>query len=252
MNTAQNNIHRIIGEEREWYPLRRQHSVPHLLKEILTTRAQGHPALTSAVEPILAVTMPGVPETFKSIIDEMTYGSDFKLINLLHMENANLTHKDLNTSNDEPENRWNIHLVSYDTLTSRAKPSSYSQLSSCACSFGIWDESHRYKTKNGVGWQIAIKAKIRFKLEVTATPGFQSLNDLWYQTMWLFPGTPEDPEDETLMERHGAEALYCTVKSLMHPIRTDEEVAQQAAAHRTIQIASPWTIRRWTESKLAN
>jgi len=48
--------------------------------------------------------MPGVAETFKSLIDEMTFATDFKLINLLDMENANLTLEDLNTSPDEPEN----------------------------------------------------------------------------------------------------------------------------------------------------
>jgi len=47
----------------------------------------------------------------------MTYGTDYKPINLLHMENANITHKVLNTSIDELENRWNIHVVLYDTLT---------------------------------------------------------------------------------------------------------------------------------------
>ena len=80
----------------------------------------GYPALTSAPEPILVVTMPGAVENFRSVIDKMTYGTDFKLINLLHAENANLTHKDLNTSLGELENRWNIPLVSYDTLTFRA------------------------------------------------------------------------------------------------------------------------------------
>jgi hypothetical protein len=196
--------------------------------------------------------MPGVAETFKSVIDEMTFATDFKLINLLHAENVNLTHEDLNTSLDEPENRWNIHLVSYDTLTSRAKPSSNGQLSYCSWSFGIFDESHRYKTKNSVGWRIAMNARIGFKLQVTATPGFHSLYDWCFQTMWLFSGAPEDPEDETVMEMHGADALYSAVKSLMHAIRTEDEEAQQDAAHRMIQIAKPWTIRRWSESKLAN
>jgi len=70
--------------------------------------------------------------------------------------------------------------------------------------------------------------------------------------MWLFSGAPEDAEDETLMEKHGAEALYSAVKSLMHAIRTEDQDAQQDAAHRMIQIAKPWTIRRWSESKLAN
>jgi hypothetical protein len=48
--------------------------------------------------------MPGVAETFKTVIDEMTDGTDFKLVNLLHPENTNLTHEDLNTSIDKPEN----------------------------------------------------------------------------------------------------------------------------------------------------
>ena len=76
--------------------------------------------------------MPGVAETFKGVIDEKTRGTDFKLINLLHAENANLTYKNLNASIEKPENRWNIHLVSYDTITSRAKPSSNGQLFYCA------------------------------------------------------------------------------------------------------------------------
>jgi len=54
------------------------------------------------------------------------------------------------------------------------------------------------------------------------------------------------------MEKHGVEALYSAVKSLMHAIRTADEEAQQDTAHRMILIAKPWTIRRWSESKLAN
>jgi hypothetical protein len=61
--------------------------------------------------------------------------------------------------------------------------------------------------------------------------------------MWLFAGAPADPEDDTVMETHGAEALYSAVKSLMHDIRTDDEEAQQDAVHQMIQIAMPWTIR---------
>jgi len=103
-----------------------------------------------------------------------------------------------------------------------------------------------------VGWQIAMNAKIGSKLQVTATPGFHSLYDWCFQTMWLFPGAPDDPEYDTVMEMDGAEALYSAVKSLMHAIQTENEEAQQDAAHRMIQIAKPWTIRRWSESKPAN
>jgi len=252
VNMVQNDFPGIIGKEREWYPLRRYTSVPHHLIEIQKTPPQVHPALTSALEPILWLTMPGVAEMFKSVIDEMIFSTDFKFIDLFHTENLNLTHDDLNSSLDEPEIRWNIHLVSYDTLTSRAKPSSNGQLSHCLWSFGIFDKSYRYKTKNSVGWQIAINARIGFKLQVTAMLGFHSLYDWYFQMMWLFSGVPEDPEDDTVMEMHSADAPYSAVKSLMHAIWTEDEHAQQDSAHRMIQSTKPSMIRRWSESNLAN
>jgi len=129
---APNDFPGIVSEQWEWYPLQRLNSVPHRLLEIQSTPPHRDPALISALEPILVVTMPRGAETFKSVINQMTHGTDFKLVNILHTENANLTHEDLNTSIDEPENRWTIHLALYDTLTYRAKPSSNSKLSYCA------------------------------------------------------------------------------------------------------------------------
>jgi len=252
VNMVQNDCPGIICEEREWYPLPRHNLVPHCLMEIQKTPPQGHPALTSTLDPILVVTIPRVAEMFKSVINEMTFATDFKLINLLHAENVNLTREDLNTSLDEPENRWSIHLLLYNTLISRAKPSSNGQLSHCSWCVGIFDESHRYKMKNSVGWRIAMNARIGFKLQVTATPGLDSLYDWCFQTMWLFSGVPEYPEDDTGMEKHGAEVLYSAVKSSMHAIRTKDEDAKQDVAHQMIDIAKPWTIRRWSESKFAN
>ena len=130
---------------------------------------------TSALDPLVQVTMPGEAETFMTVIDEITYGTDFTLVRLLHWENVNLTHKDLNTSTDEPENRWNIHLMSYDTSPSRVKSSSNGQLIYCSWGFGIFDVFHWYKKKNCVGWKITMKAIIGFNLQVTATRGFHSL-----------------------------------------------------------------------------
>jgi len=89
--------------------------VPRRLIGIQKTPLQGHPVVLSTLETILVVTMPGVAETFKSVIDKMTFATAFKLINLLHTENVNLTNEDLDTSHDKAENRWDIHLVSYDT-----------------------------------------------------------------------------------------------------------------------------------------
>jgi hypothetical protein len=70
--------------------------------------------------------------------------------------------------------------------------------------------------------------------------------------LWLFSGAPEDLEDETVMETQGADALYSAVNILIHAIRTEDQDAQQNAAHRMIQIAKPCTIRRWSESNLGN
>ena len=160
--------------------------------------------------------------------------------------------EDLNTCLDQPETRWTIQHMSYDTLTSRAKPSSNARLSHCSWSFGIIDESHRYKRKNSVGWRIVMHARMGFKLQVTASPGFHSLYDWCFQTMCLFSGAPEYPEDYTVMEKHGAEALYSAVNSVMHGIWTQDEDDQQDAEPGMIRIAKPWTIRRWSELKLAN
>jgi len=249
---ANNDFPGIVGEERDWYHLQRFNSVPRRLLEIQSTAPHGHPALISALETIKVVTMHGLAEIFKNVIEEMTYGTDFKLINLLHNENANLNHEKMITSIDQPENRSNILILSNETLTSRAKPSSNGPLSYCALSCEIFDGFHWYTTKNSAGWEIAMNAKIGFNLQVRATPGIHSLYDSCFKTMWLISDAPEDPEDDTVMEKYGADALESSVKSLMHAIRTKDEEAQNDVAQWMIQIAKPWTICRWSESKLAN
>jgi len=249
---ANNDFPSIVGDEWKWYPLKRLNSVLRRLLHSKTALPHVHPAFLSAHETILVVIMPGVGETFKTVTNEMTHGTGFKLANLLHAENVNLTHMDLNTSIDEPENRWNIHPVLYDTLTFRAKPSSNGWLSHCAWSLGMFDEALRYKKINIVGWRISTNAKIGFNLQVSAIPGFHSLYDWCYQTMWLLSGAPKDPENDTMMEKHGADALYSAVKTLMHAIQTEDYDTQSDAAHQLIQIVKPWMIRRWSELKLAN
>jgi hypothetical protein len=70
-------------------------------------------------------------------------------------------------------------------------------------------------------------ARIGIKLEVAATPSIKSLYDWCYQLMWLFSGVHNDPEDTTVMEKPGADALYSAVKSLMHAIWTEDQDASQ-------------------------
>ena len=78
--------------------------MPRCLLEIQITPPHGHPALLSALELILVVTMPGVAKTLKIVINEITHATEFKLVNMLQVENVNLTNPDLNTSIHEPEN----------------------------------------------------------------------------------------------------------------------------------------------------
>jgi hypothetical protein len=144
VNLVQNDCPEIIGEESESYPLLLHNSVSRRLIEMQKIALQGHPAPTPPSQPMLVLTMPGVTETSNGVIDNMTFATHFTLIHLLHTENVDVTHEDLNSSLEQPENQWNIRLVLYDTLTSRAKPSSNSQLSHCSWSFGIFDDSHRY------------------------------------------------------------------------------------------------------------
>ena len=56
-----------------------------------------------------------VAETFKSVINKITYRTSFLLVLLLQSDYVDLTRKDLNTTIDKPNNTWNIHLVLYDT-----------------------------------------------------------------------------------------------------------------------------------------
>jgi len=70
--------------------------------------------------------------------------------------------------------------------------------------------------------------------------------------MWLFSGASDDPENDTVKEQHGADALYSAEKSLMHAIRTKDKQAEQDVAQRKVQIARPWTKTRRSELKLAN
>jgi len=117
-----------IGEQRDRDPLQRLNFVPCRLLAIHTTQPQWHAVLTSAIEPILVVTMATVADRFKSDINDMTSGTNFVLVNLLQAVNACLTHEDLNTWIDEPKIQCSTRLVSYDTWTSSVKPSINGQL----------------------------------------------------------------------------------------------------------------------------
>jgi hypothetical protein len=103
-----------------------------------------------------------------------------------------------------------------------------------------------------VGWPIAMKVRIAFKVQVTDTPGFHSLYDWCHQMMWLLSGVLEDPDNNTVMELQVPKSFESSVKRFIHAIQTEVEETKLNAAHPMIWIATPFTIKRRFESKVAN
>jgi len=50
----------------------------------------------------------------------------------------------------------------------------------------------------------------------------------------LFSAGPEDPEDDTEMDKHGAEGLNSTTKSVMYVTQAEDTKVRQDVAHRMI------------------
>jgi len=77
---------------------------------IQNAAAVGHPELTPSLKAILVVTMPGVAEAFKCVMDNISYETNFTLVNLLDTRNLNFAHEDWNICLHEPDKRWNMQL----------------------------------------------------------------------------------------------------------------------------------------------
>jgi hypothetical protein len=70
--------------------------------------------------------------------------------------------------------------------------------------------------------------------------------------LWVLSDATEDQEGKSVTEIHSADALNSAVLSVMDAMRTEDQDAQQDAAHRMRQIAKPWTIRSWSQPKITN
>jgi hypothetical protein len=70
--------------------------------------------------------------------------------------------------------------------------------------------------------------------------------------MLLVSGAPDHLEGITVMEMHLEDAANAAIKIVIQIVPTEEQHAKQDVAHGIIDIATPWMIRRWSESNLAN
>jgi len=64
-------------------------AVPHHNIKITDTLHLGHSVFTSTGKPIHIVTILPAADKFKHVIDEMIYGTDMKMVNMLDQEYVN-------------------------------------------------------------------------------------------------------------------------------------------------------------------
>ena len=238
--------------QRGWYPCTHPRPVPRRLLQLLLDQGEATQDV-APWHPVLCVVLPSVRETFLAATRTITSGTRFAVRDLSGDGGWELGHTHLNFSMSHPKRMWDIHVITYNAFTQRAQrnPSGRPrQLTDCTWSWGIFDESHRYKGPQSIGWRVAMKAEIGFKVQVTATPAYHSLRDWANLSRWLL-AIPHEVEVAESVSRHGPVALGKAVANVQRAVSKalppDE---QQAAAAEMIEVARPWTIRRWTESKL--
>jgi hypothetical protein len=238
--------------QKQWYPCTHPNPVPRRLLQLLDDKPTTD---LPPWNPVLCVVLPSVRATFIGAINTITKGTPFSVRDLCAEDAGDLTHAHLNFCVEHPERRWDIHVITYDTFTSRAQRNendTVRQLTNCQWSWGIFDEAHRFKGPKSKGWSVASEAQIGFKVQVTATPAYHSLKDWGNTTRWLFT-IPDAPENERAVEEHGPEALMSAITALQTAVtKGGSSEAQQEAASVMTEVAHPWTIRRWTESRLAS
>jgi hypothetical protein len=244
--------------QRTWYPCQHKHPVPQRLVQLAMPDSDVSEEENRTIapwHPVLCVVLPSVRGTFVQALASITTGTSFRIRDLSSDQGADMTHAHLNFSPAEAERRWDVHVITYNAFTERAQrnPSgSFRQLTQAIWSWGIFDESQRYKGTKSIGFKVAHDAQIGFKIQVTATPAYHSLADWGNTSSWLFH-IPAVVQDEGELIHHGPRAMIRAVRELEQAVKHQESLAEQKeAAMRLIDVARPWTIRRWAESRLAS
>ena len=97
-----------------------------------------------------------------------------------------------------------------------------------------------------------MEAKIGFKVQVTATPAYHSLQDWTNISRWLFV-SPNEVEMPDSVSYHSPIALAKAVANVQCTVsKALPSDKQQAAAQAMIEVIYPCTISRSMESKLAS
>jgi len=161
------------------------------------------------------------------------------LINLF--SRRQLTYNDLNYSSDNPEGSKAIHLISYSAY--RARCNNSEPLRGCNWGVGIFDASHTAKSRVTETFDSLMKIDVPCRIQPTGTPMHHTVGDWVVQTEWLFAQVTDQAE----LDSHGPRPLDSAIADAKRENITLEEAYDQIK-----DIAWPWTIRRWGETKDAN
>ena len=237
--------------QRGWYPCTHPRPIQRRFQQLLDEAMATQDIVPW--HPVLCMVLPSVCETFVAAMRTITHGTRFAIRDLSAEGGSELRHTHLNFSMNHLACMWNIHVITYNAITERSQrnpSSSPRQLTDCTWKWGIFDESHRYKTPKSIGWKVAMEAKIGFKVQVTTTPAYHSLRDWTNISRSLFD-IPNEVEMPDSVSYHGPIALAKAVANVQREVSKALPLdKQQAAAQAMIEVVRPWTIRRWTESKL--
>jgi len=152
-----------------------------------------------------------------------------------------LTHNDLNYSSDNLERGKAIHLISYSAY--RARYNHSERLQGYNWGVGIFDESHPAKSLVTQTFNSLKKIDVPCRIQLTGTPMHHTAGDWVVQTEWLFAQVTHQDE----LDSHSPRPLDSTMAEAKCENITLEEAYDQIK-----DIAWPWTIRRWGETKDAN
>jgi len=161
------------------------------------------------------------------------------LINLF--SRRRLTHNDLNYSSDNPERGKAIHVISYSAY--RARYNNSERLQGCNGGVGIFDECHTAKSQVTQTFDSLMKIDVPCRIQLTGTPMYHMGGDWVVQTEWLFAQVTDQDE----LDSHGLRPLDSAIAEAKRENITLEEAYDQIK-----DIAWPWTIRRWGETRDAN
>jgi hypothetical protein len=189
--------------------------------------------------PSIIIVPANLVPTWERAVQSLIRGTGLDLINLY--SRRRLSHNELNYSSDNPERGRAIHLISYSAY--RARCSDPERLEGCHWGVGIFDESHMAKSRATQTFDSLMKIDVPCRIQLTGTPMHHTVGDWVVQTEWLFAQVTDEDE----MEHHGPRPLNSVIADAKR-----EDITLEEAYRRIKDIAWPWTIRRWGETKDSN